>query len=91
MQPNTNDDVDLIVELLMSQKYAPVATFVNPGLYISKCLSMKVELENGSCKFFHDLFNVKVKVKCIALALLTFISFLSILRQKCRVSKEYMH
>ena len=43
----------------------PWPLFVNPGLYTSKCLSMKVELENGSCDFFHDLFKVKVKVKCI--------------------------
>ena len=41
----------VIVELL-SQKYAPVATFVNHGLYISKCLSIQVELQNGSCDFF---------------------------------------
>ena len=64
----------------------PWPMFVNPGLYTSKFLSMTVELENGSCEFFHDLF--KVKVKCIALPLFTFTSFLSILRQKYRVSKE---
>ena len=26
--------------------------FVNHGLYISKCLSIQVELQNGSCEFF---------------------------------------
>ena len=54
----------LVMELLMSQKYAPVATFVNHGLYISKCLSIQVELQNGSCDFFHGHLKVMVKVKC---------------------------
>ena len=54
----------------MSQNMLPWPRFVNPGLYISIRLSMLVELENGSCEFFLDLF--KVKVKYITLPLFTF-------------------
>ena len=43
----------------MSQKYAPVEIV---DFYISKCSSILLGSQNGSCEFFHDHLKVKVKV-----------------------------
>ena len=46
----------------MSQKYAPVVIFVKVDFYISKCSSILLGSQNGSCEFSHDHLKVKVKV-----------------------------
>ena len=42
----------------------PYPLSVNHGLYISKCFSILIELQNDSYDVFHGHLNVKVNVKC---------------------------